>query len=458
MGGISVNMIREKWNALFPKDAETKRFWNWILVWIILANIGFMALWFVGAPPRFNDILVAGFIGMVVKRFPFWVRFISFAAFITWSVLKFICGLFNLSLWSLSYSIRFIAEMNPSTSMEYVGVGIALLVILVVAFVLLRRDANFSRSALVVLAGVMILSLTGLDIYMGRDMRGHYFRNAPEGAAFASARSISGFAAKPDHKRNLVLIIVESMGAPHNPEMQKLLFAQYKNSATVRARYDIHQGIAPFYNSTTSGEMRELCGRWGDYYDLLEKNDGTCLPAILAKQGYATDALHSFTGNFFKREIWYPHIGFGSRDFQDDLHGEGARYCGGVFPGICDRDVPHIMAQKLKAAKQPTFLYWLTLNSHLPVPPGLNLNVDHCERISAYLAREFPQVCRQFAIWNDIDVSMVNEITASDFPDTDFLIVGDHMPPFFDKHNRIQFDPEHVSWLYLHHKDSAASH
>ena len=131
----------------------------------------------------------------------------------------------------------------------------------------------------------------------------------------------------------------------------------------------------------------------------------------------------------------------------------GAGKCGGVFPGACDRHIPQQIAAKLKAAEKPTFLYWLTLNSHLPVPTGLNLNVDKCERISSRLNAEFPQICRQFAIYHDIQIALASEITAEDFPDSDILLVGDHMPPFFDRHHRTQFDPEHVPWLYLRRKD-----
>ena len=45
------------------------------------------------------------------------------------------------------------------------------------------------------------------------------------------------------------------------------------------------------------------------------------------------------------------------------------------------------------------------------------------------------------------------EITAKDFPEADILIVGDHMPPYFDRYHRSQFDPENVPWIYLKYKD-----
>ncbi len=455
MGGIPVTAITAPAFSEPVLDAERSRFLNFVLVWILLANIGFMALWFSGAPPRHFEIALAGIVGLVVKRFPFPVRYLSFVGVMLYSVLSFVSGLFNLSLQSLLYSLQFFAEIKPGSSADYIFAALAVVAILLFSFAMIKRDANFSKPLYLLGAGALVLSVAGLDIYMGRDMRGHYFRNAPADAPFSSAVEKSGFLARADGKRNLVLIIVESLGVPKgNAEMQRLLFANYKNSAAVRARYDLKQGTAPYFNSTTAGEIRELCGRWGDYYDLLDRKDSNCLPARLSREGFDAVALHSFVGPFFKRAQWYPNIGFTTRRFGPELFAAGARKCGGVFPGVCDRDVPKIMAEQLKAAKKPTFLYWLTLNSHLPVPPGLNLDVDHCERVSPKLAVEFPQICRQFTIYNDIDVAMVKEITADDFPDSDILLVGDHMPPYFDRHHRTQYDAENVPWLYLRRKDA----
>jgi hypothetical protein len=303
-------------------------------------------------------------------------------------------------------------------------------------------------------AALMCTALAATDFQIGKGMRGHYKRSAPAGAVFGSASQASGFTAAANGKRHLVLIILESLGVPKgNAEMNRLLFKDYKQSAAIQARYDLSQGISPYYNSTTAGEIRELCGRWDDYHNLVEQADPTCLPAQLAKKGYQTHAMHSFTSDFFDRGAWYPNIGFQSQEFANEIVGKGALPCGGVFAGACDRDVPKQMAAHLKAAKQPTFLYWLTLNSHLPVPPGHNLNVDNCQRVSPILAKEFPQICRQFSIFHDVDTAVIKEITAKDFPEADILIVGDHMPPYFDRYHRSQFDPENVPWIYLRHKD-----
>ncbi len=418
--------------------ADLTKFMNWALVWIMLANIPFMAMWMVGAPPRTIPIALAGLVGLVVKRIPRAVQWLAFAAVMV-------------------YSLQFFSEIKPGNSIEYIAAAVVVVGILIASWFLLKRDTNFSKPSHILLSGALIFGLVGADAAVGESMRGHYFRPAPIGAAFESAVSKSGFAARANGKRHLLLIIVESLGVPKsNKAMSDKLFAYYNDSA-VKARYEVSQGTTLYYNSTTSGEMRELCGRWGDYYELLNTDDQKtldCLPAQLAKKGYATQVMHSFKGPFFKREDWYPKIGFQKREFAVDLEKRGAEWCGGVFAGACDRQVPKMLAENLKRATQPTFQYWLTLNTHLPVPTQQNLDTENCEKVSVELARDYPMICRQFAIFDDIDKALIKEITASDFPEADILLVGDHMPPFFDRHHRSQFDPERVPWLYLKAKGS----
>lgn len=438
----------------FPKE-ELNRFLNWMFVWVILANIGFVAMWFVGAPPRYLEIGIIGFTGLIVKRFAPWVQWIAFVVVLSYSMLSFVGGLFNLNISSVIYSLQFFAELRPDSSMEYIIVAVLAVATMIVAFWLLRRDSNFSSPWLVILSGGLIMGLAATDFAMGQGMRGHYKRAAPAGAFFESAAGQTDFAARADGKRHLILVMVESLGVPKdNQAMSDKLFAYYENSA-IQGRYDVSQGTSLYYNSTTSGEVREMCGRWGDYYELVENKDDSCLPAMLAAKGYATHAMHSFQGDFFKRNQWYPNIGFQKQEFWTDLQKKGAEWCGGVFAGACDRQIPKLMAENLKQATKPTFMYWLTLNAHLPVPTGLNLNVDDCQKVSPELAKDFPMICRQFSLFDDIDKALIKEITANDFPEADILIVGDHMPPYYDRHHRSQFDPERVPWLYLKHKGAS---
>ena len=454
----SVAIAAEKPKGFFSRPidrAEWRQLANWLLVWVVVANFGFALMWFIGAPPRQPEIIAIGVTGLIVRNQPRWVQFIAFIAVMIYAVLGFLAGLFNLAITSLLHSLKFFVEMNPSQSSEYmIGAGV-IAAMIGTAFLCLKRRQGFTDLRIVLLAILVFMSLSYFDRWMGQGMRGHYKREAVAGAPFTSAVNLSGFgpvAGAP--KRNLMIVIVESLGQPvDNPEMLELLFARYRES-DVTGRFTRTTGDTTYYNSTTAGEVRELCGRWGDYYDLLDRNDSGCLPARLAREGYETSAYHSFAGAFFERETWYPHIGFQNRVFADQLLPAGLQECGGVFPGACDREMPRVLANKLKSGgDKPQFVYWLTVNSHLPVPPGENLDDDNCARISPKLNKEFPMVCRQFAIYHDIDAALAKEITAPDFPPTDILIVGDHMPPYFDRHTRSQFEPDRVPWLLLRWKD-----
>ena len=449
---------RQKQGFLRPFDkAEWRQFLNWALVWLVLANVAFATMWIIGAPPRSPEIYAAAAIGLLLRRAPVWVQGAGFVASMVYSVLGFIAGLFNLSILSLVHSLKFFAEINPANSWEYIAGSLLLVAIVLGAMWLMRRPKAFEDFRLVLLAIAATFILAKVDGYMGKGMRGHYKRAAEVGTPFVSASALAHFtpvAGAP--KRNLMLIMVESLGEPvSNAEMSRLLFARY-NDPSVTERFDLSSGDTTYYNSTTAGEMRELCGRWGDYYEVLEDKDASCLPAQLARQGYETRAYHSFTGAFFERSTWYPNIGFQSQQFAEDLFKRGVRECGGVFPGVCDRDIPALLAEDLKAATKPQFVYWLTVNSHLPVPPGMNLDVDNCEKISPVLASDYPMICRQFALWDQMDQAIIREITAADFPETDILIVGDHMPPYYDRHHRSQFAPDRVPYLMLRWKGDAA--
>ena len=443
---------------LRPFDkAEWQQFVNWAIVWLVLANVAFASMWLIGAPPRRPEIYAAGAIGLLVRRAPVWVQAIAFLASMTYSVLGFIAGLFNLSILSLLHSLKFFAEINPANSWEYI-VGAGLMAgIIVLAMWMIRRPQAFSDIRLVLLAILATFVLAKVDGFMGKGMRGHYKRAAEVGTPFVSANELSAFvpvAGAP--RRHLMLIMVESLGEPvGNEEMSRLMFARY-NDPAIAERFEISTGDTTYYNSTTAAEIRELCGRWGDYPEVMDKADASCLPAVLSDQGYETRAYHSFTGKFFDREKWYPNIGFQKQEFAEDLFKRGVRECGGVFPGVCDRDVPKLLAKDLKASVKPQFLYWLTVNSHLPVPPGMNLDVDNCERVSPSLAADYPMICRQFALWDQMDQAIIKEITAADFPETDILIVGDHMPPYYDRHHRSQFAPDRVPYLLLKWKDGPA--
>lgn len=423
---------------------------NWLLVWVGLANLGFIALYPVGFPSRGLHIVVIGLLGIIVRGMPVTVQAIAFVVGLAYAAVSVVSNLFNLPIYSLSQSIKFMDDLNLLNSREYMALGLGSLGLIVVACLALRRPSNFTDWRTTLLALCVVASAALADAYVANDLPGHYKRFPSEDAPFSSALTTSAFLpTEVGPPRHLLLVMVESLGLPtENAELQRLIFARY-NDPAVRSRFDVSTGVTTYYGSTTAGEIRELCGRWGEYHDLVDRRDANCVPARLARQGFETSAYHSFAGEFFERNRWYRNIGFDNQFFRSDLIKGGAKECGGVFEGACDRDVPRQLAQRLKFADRPQFIYWLTVNTHLPVPERNNLGTEDCARISPKLAVEFPMICRQVAIWDAIDRAIAKEAIAADFPPTDILIVGDHIPPYLHRKSRAQFAPDMVPWLLL---------
>jgi len=432
-------------------DVGMRQLGNWLLCWVILPNAGYAALWLVGGPPRAWPILITGVIGILINRAPFAVRCAVWLAALLISALDFISALFNLHVSQLLVSSRFLSEMNVSASIEYIVAGAGVMVTAVAGWRLLRRPAGLVDFRKFVIAALAVVLAILADATVTGWHGTSYNRTADPGAAFQSGAAASDLRRSATGSRHVVLIMVEAMGQPVDLAMRRRLLDIWARP-DVRAAYTVESGETPFYGSTTNGEMRELCGRWGDYSEVMRKRDARCLPAMFAAKGYRTQAWHSFSGAYFDRAEWYPRIGFQSMTFGPDLIKRGAGRCPGVFAGACDRDVPRQMAAALKAASEPTFLYWLTVNTHLPIPADARLRTERCDRFDAALYDAAPMTCRLLQSFDQTGGALAREITAADFPDADILIVGDHLPPFLERSNRNLFKPDRVPWIMLRAK------
>ena len=432
--------------------ADLAAFGNWVLCWIILPNLAFLPITVMGGPIRAFEIALCGLVGLIARPFGYALRLALFTGLLLYLLLTFIAGMFNMHISMIMSVIGLVFEIRPAVSPEY-AIGVALLLLTFgIAAWLLRLPGNFKGSQWIVAAIALTLSLAAADYRHASDTATAYYRIAPAGAPFSSATTQTGFADLADGKRHLMIVVVESMGLPTQPALRARLDAIWTRPAFAD-RFDISQGSTPFYNSTTKGEIRELCQRWGDFDEVIAPQPG-CLPARLARHGYRTRAIHAFSPTFFARDHWYPLVGFQQMIFGTDLEAMGASHCPNVFPGACDRDVPRLIGQELAAAKQPQFLYWLTLNSHLPVVANRDLGTENCTQLGAGLDRDFPQVCRLFSIWDDTAGALAAMANRPDFPPTDILIVGDHMPPFTRQKSRLMFDPAHVPWILLRYRPS----
>ena len=435
----------------WPERSEAiKNFHNWLICWLLLPNLGFWLLWIVGGPPRWKDILYIGVLGVLTHRMSYSARCGFFVLAMIYAILAFISSLFNLKLSSLLYSIQLASELNLSASVEYVACTVGVIATFGAGAFFLRRPVTLARPSLIIAAVGLVSCAAVTDYWMGNGRRGSYKRYAEAGAPFTSGTLSSGFERAATGQRHAVMIVAEAMGLPKDPALRQQLINIWARPE-VRARYEVTTGDTLFYGSTTNGEMRELCGRWGDYFEVMEVK-ADCLPARLTRKGYHTQGWHSFEGLFFERTSWYPNVGFQEAKFGPDLIQAGAGVCPGVFRGACDRDIPAQMGKTLRSAKQPQFLYWLTVNTHLPVVKHDVLETRHCEQFDKNLNANFPMTCRMFSLYDQTARALAKEITADDFPASDILIVGDHIPPFFDRNHREEFAPDRVPWIMLRRK------
>lgn len=267
---------------------------------------------------------------------------------------------------------------------------------------------------------------------------------------FNSAVEQSGLLTLAHGNTNVMVVMVEAMGQPTDASVRAQLERIWLRPE-FSERFDVSHGDTPFFGSTTSAELRELCGRWGAYEDIVAP-DPSCLPAMFRKRGYGTTSYHAFTSGFFDRKRWYPRLGFDRSIFGPEMQTMGAAFCPNVFAGACDRDVPKLIGQQLKQAEGPQFIYWLTLNSHLPIVEDEQLGTAGCRQLGNPRDHDFPMICRILTIWDDTAGALSELVTPPDFPPTDILIVGDHMPPFTHQKSRLQFSSDRVPWILLKHR------
>jgi hypothetical protein len=442
------------WFGRGPAPAVPVRLLNWCLCWILLPNLPFVVMWIVGAPPRYPEIIVVGIVGLVVRKAPFAWRYAAFAAALAYALILFISSIFNVALVALFFSVQFLLELRPAASPEYLGMAAAVVLTLLAGWRLLRLPANFEAPWQLAGAAGLLCAYAALDKAMSDHTRGAYARSAPAGAPFSSAAAQTRFGAAGD--RHLVMVMVEAMGLPRDPALRARLFGRWQAPDIARL-YTVETGSTSFYGSTTNAEVRELCGRWGAYDPLRDARDPDCLPARLASRGYETSAMHAFDGGLFERTGWYPNAGFRSALFREDLLRLGAGRCAGMFPGACDKDVPAIIGARLKAAQAKQFVYWLTLNTHLPVPDDARMKTGNCEKFDPALAEAHAMTCRLFRMWSELDAGLAAMLTDPALPPTDILIVGDHAPPFFDSKGRSLFDGGRVPWVMLRRRNDAAA-
>jgi hypothetical protein len=272
----------------------------------------------------------------------------------------------------------------------------------------------------------------------------------PISSAAAVAIRVAGLEQSRDFEQapNLVLVLSESWGFALDSSLRYSLVRDYLQPELL-ARYEVSQGTVPFYGPTIAGEARELCqSRMGNQISSAS-NLSSCIPDRMASLGYRSVALHGMDGHMYHRSTWYRTIGFQEQWFRDRFRLNSLPDCTGAFTGTCDASIANWIADRLhKPEANPAFVYWVTLNAHLPVPvPAMLSSPASCSLIP-HLADE-PALCSWYQLVSDLQDSVSRLALSSLGRPTIFVIVGDHAPPFANPELRSQFSISVVPYIIL---------
>ncbi len=355
---------------------------------------------------------------------------------------------FHLKLTTAINSLRFLGAIDPAASALYVALVAAMLATALLAAWLLERCRARVRAASPTPAALAALLLMLLDWHANFP----FIESLAEDQPFESAVAASGLDSEAVAARgnNVLIVMVEGMGAFAAAEDRERLSAPLR-AVAARRGYRFESGTSAYSGSTTGAESRELCGRWGDYLDYLRPRAYDCLPRRLAALGYETISYHGYGGHMFHRGHWYPNVGFTRIHFQDAIEGEHGPLvpsrCGSVFRGLCDGEVARVVARELTApSARPKFVYWLTLNSHIPFVPHPRGRLGCARRAPPFGDRT---VCRLSEYWQEVMEEVAAIAADPDLPPTDILVVGDHHTPLWERSAKNRFVLGRVDWFLL---------
>lgn len=248
----------------------------------------------------------------------------------------------------------------------------------------------------------------------------------------------------------VLVVVAESWGLPHDADVLAQQVAPLQ--AMVGEGRPLRQmdvGSVRAVGATALGEFRELCGKLPtklNLKDITRERLGDCLPSLLKDKGYRTVGLHGASGGMYYRQYSYPAYGLDRLLFAEQLEGQLKARCHS-FPGLCDRELASV-AQKQFEDSSPVFVYWLTLNSHIPYDRRDLVREDDglCGTLPTGATA---QLCTYHQLHRQFFDNLAALLGSPALSGADVVVVGDHAPPFHDQASRARFVENKVPYLHI---------
>jgi phosphoglycerol transferase MdoB-like AlkP superfamily enzyme len=233
----------------------------------------------------------------------------------------------------------------------------------------------------------------------------------------------------PEKKLNVIVVLMESfrlresgIGTDH---------AELAPNLDALAREGLY--FDHFYanaHQTVRGELAMLCSllpnpEGGQVYSVYPELSTTCLPQVLARQGYDTYWLNTFSADYGNKRGFLIHHGI--QHVLDQAQASSwPKKKPNIGWGASDEDAADWLVDVLDKSKGPFFAEWMTLSNHhpfpseFPIPPPPSL--EHSEERGIYLNYQKGLHYTDHAVGHLIEVAQSKPW----FKDTIFVFLGDH--------------------------------
>lgn len=251
--------------------------------------------------------------------------------------------------------------------------------------------------------------------------------------------------AHPPSSDRILLVVAEGWGLPTEHQVLELQIEALRSSPHVEA---LRVDAIGAKGATAAGELRELCRvvpTRMNFRKMTPQKVGDCLPAQLRRQGYATVGIHGAYGGMYRRTLWWPQVGLSKTLFKENIPlTQEPCYS---FPGHCDRHLLDTVKNNL--ASEKAFVYWLSLNSHMPYDRR-DVEFYSTKNCSVLPVEKYgEQLCDYQNLHEQFFKGLANLAQDDRMKGVEVLVVGDHPPLFNDESSRSLFVRDQVPLLHF---------